>query len=323
MRALSLLLIICASFFTLRAGWASFGASAARGASFLIRASLVCDISAEIYHRNFYQDYSEQNGRKLKLVLANGVAPSEGVVNLVSVVAQKHALKKPVHIIVKDGAMPSMLTATDTCYLILGKEHVKSLNQIANRYKGFGREDFDHTHINDNQIIKEYFKASVFVIGHEVRHAKLTEEVGFSLAKGDEHAMRAVYSCAKLAAFHVLRARGFSFIPTYFSTFCIDVAGKAHEVKCAVKEEYQCDLLASRDPEILRAGARWFEEHSDSEIQFLAEMSPYKIEEEKDHLKESSFYFEVVSRHPRSDERAKALYQKAAEVEKQQEKYCK
>jgi len=156
-----------------------------------------------------------------------------------------------------------------------------------------------------------------FIIGHEAIHIKKSYESGFSAIRGDSLAIQVVASFAAWGTYELLRYNDFSSFNAKVISNVIFLFSFYQSTKHCIEEERECDLRASEDVAVLKAGADFCEKKDASTIESVCKALDGFVSAEtvvKMYRKYPTLVA-VLTLHPRSDIRAAYVRARAQELE--------
>ena len=98
-----------------------------------------------------------------------------------------------------------------------------------------------------------------WICAREGVHLRKTQEWGFAAKRGDQHILTAVNGVISGVTYHVAREYNYGKLASYGIAAAVNLVPHLIFSKATEREEYQCDIQASEDIEILKAGLNWLE----------------------------------------------------------------
>jgi|GEM_PF-3447361 len=156
-----------------------------------------------------------------------------------------------------------------------------------------------------------------FLIGHESIHIKKYYDKSFSMAKGHQVLSSMTGLLTAGCTYELLRFNNFSRTSSALVSLIPVVLGGLYAVRFILNEERECDLCASENPEVVKAGAEFFPRLKPMmTARFNQEAGGKMSAQELDNFyNEYKTLIGIMTLHPHPEDRAAYLRARAQELE--------
>jgi hypothetical protein len=223
--------------------------------------------------------------------------------------------------------LAAVAVGTNCIYLTINHEYADMLNLLVGKDERINvllkkdiltddeKEELEY--LSDTEDREIEFKLMRFLVGHESIHIKKYYDSGFSISKGHHMLVSGAGMFASWGMYELLHSYDFSRISSTLLSLIPIYCASWYVINSFLKEERECDLSASQNPEILKFGAF-----------FLKALKPHTIAYVNNYTRgvlnnyqldtmyyENKYLFAVLTKHPHPEDRFSYLCARAEELE--------